>query len=129
MSRARIIRAEDLAETIVGRLNVYGSALQADLRSWRRQFGETLVTDALALVKARGQVDVDSWDERGHAHVVKVGLSRAVDDHHKAKGGGPTRRRVTRELALGRPWASRECARTARFPTSVCEMTGARDRR
>jgi hypothetical protein len=85
MHQSRIIRAEDLALTIVGRLNVYGSALQADLRNWRRQFGESCVNEALALVKARGQVDVDHWDDRGHAHAVRVGLSRAVDDHRKAE--------------------------------------------
>ena len=49
------------------------------------QFSAPLLAEAIALVKARGQVDVDPWDASGHARAVKAGLTRAVDDHHQAE--------------------------------------------
>jgi hypothetical protein len=81
----RIVRTSDLAEAIITRLNVYAAGLQADMRAFRAQHGEGAVTEALQLIEQRGWVTADHWDERGHAHAVKIGLIKAVNDHRKSE--------------------------------------------
>jgi hypothetical protein len=79
------IRVADIAKKINERLSVYRSALAGDMRRLRQAHGEAAVAEALQLIEQRGQAVVDHWDERGHARAVKVGLMRAIDDHHRAE--------------------------------------------
>jgi hypothetical protein len=86
---AAVIRIADLAEKITTRLSVYRSALAADMRRFRTQFGDGPVYEALQLIEQRDRVTVADWDAAGHARQVQAGLMRAVAEHHEREADDP----------------------------------------